>query len=386
MKIVIDADILNHDNRTGVYNYNQRLFGALLKEPEPHSYTLAYFGQHKSLAELGLPGVRAAVKAASWLPRKIFHASQRTPLALPFDLCAGVRGDVFVFTKFVRWPLLWPAKSVVVIYDTAYLDYPDIIENWHFQKYLQWSVPKGIQRATKVITISESTKASLMQHYRLSAEKIALVSPALDHEMFRPAKPEQIEAVRAKFAITKPYILSVSTLEPRKNLVGLLRACAALPEEILNAHQLVLAGGKGWHDAELNRLMDELSEHMQIIRPGFVDEADLPALYSGAGVFAFPSLYEGFGMPVLEAMACGTPVVTSNNSSLPEVVGDAGLMVDATNQASLTAALAQVLTDKPLSERLRRAGLARAKRYTWEKSATLLKDVLESLNESEARA
>ena len=376
MKIVTDVDVLANASKTGVYYYVQRLFHALLLLDKGNDYVLAHFGESNGDSELGLPVGSNSVKKASRFPRGLFNLLLRTPFALPFDLVTGTKGDLFVFTKFVRYPLLRRRKSVVFIYDTSFIDYPDLVETWHFRRYLQWAVPRSVKRASHVVAISEATKRSLVKYCNADPKKISVVTPALDHSVFKPAAQEEIEQVKAKYGIDKPYILSVGTIEPRKNLVGLLRAFALVPPELSDKYALVLAGGKGWLDTEINELYDELSKRMTIIRTGYVPTDDLPMLYSGSRVFVFPSLFEGFGMPPLEAMACGAPVITTNNSSLPEVVGDAGVLVQAEDAQQLAREIEELLVQPQRADELRALGLARAQSFTWELSAKALLDVL----------
>ena len=186
--------------------------------------------------------------------------------------------------------------------------------------------------------------------------------------------------MRTKFGIHSKYILFLATIEPRKNLVRLLQAYQKLPNAIKAEYILVLAGGKGWLDDEINQLVTELGD--RIIKTGYLNEADKPALYSGASVFAFPSVYEGWGMPAQEAMACGAPVVVSINSSLPEVVGEAGLMVDPFSVSAITKGIEKVLTDPKLAAAMRQKGLIQAKKFTWEAAGQKLRDVLtEAVND-----
>jgi glycosyltransferase involved in cell wall biosynthesis len=185
-----------------------------------------------------------------------------------------------------------------------------------------------------------------------------------------------VREVLARHGIAKPYILFTSTIEPRKNILGLLEAYAALPQELRTSHGLVLVGGKGWLDSQIHRRLGEL-RHLDIRLTGYVEDRDLPALYSGASVFVYPSFYEGFGMPPLEAMACGVPVVTSRNSSLPEVVGDAGILIDPGDPAAITQAICEVLGSPARAADLSRRGLERSRAFRWDESARRLAAVFE---------
>ena len=166
------------------------------------------------------------------------------------------------------------------------------------------------------------------------------------------------------------------TLEPRKNLIGVLKAFETLPEAIKNSYSLVLVGGKGWLDGKLEAKYGELAKKYSLIKTGYVPDEDLPGLYSGASVFVYPAFYEGFGMPPLEAMACGVPVITSDSSSLPEVVGDAAITIKAEDNAMLAQEMAKVLTDKKLADKMKLEGLAQSNKVSWDKSAKKLLDVI----------
>jgi len=240
-------------------------------------------------------------------------------------------------------------------------------------------VPLSIKKASNIVTISEFSKSEICGYYGVPAERISVVNPAIDHNIFFPRDKTNSEKVKNKYGIKTNYILSVCTIEPRKNLTGTLDAYKKLPDEIKNKYSLVLVGGKGWLDEELNEKIEALSSKYSVIKTGYVPDEELPSLYSGASVFVFPSFYEGFGMPPLEAMACGVPVITSNNSSLPEVVGDAGIMIEAKDTVKLAKQIEKVLTDNKFAEGLRVKGLLRAKKFSWHKSARNLLEVMKEV-------
>jgi glycosyltransferase involved in cell wall biosynthesis len=379
VRIAIDVDVLVNEAKTGVYSYNQQLLRALLELDHQDDYVLSYFGAPKSLDELGLPAqASATTHNTGWFPRRLYNLSLRTPLALPFDLMTGTSADLFIFTKFVRWPLWRRRPSIVFVYDTAFVDYPDLLATQHFRRYLAQAVPRSLRVADHIVVISQNTKHSLIDHYGVAASKLSVITPAIDHDLFKPAGKTEQDRVAAKYGITSPYILSLGTLEPRKNLVTLMRALDATPLEFKRRYTLVLAGGKGWQDEAIERLYQQLKTEMTVVKTGFVENEDLPGLYSGAKVFVFPSLYEGFGMPPLEAMACGTPVIAANNSSLPEVVGKAGILVDATDTKALQESLVALLADPKRAADLAKQGLARAKTFTWRASAEELLEIIKT--------
>ena len=377
MRIGVEASAIARSEKTGVPYYSYHIIRATTRLMPKDTFELAYIGFGKKKVSTGFDESNVADRRISFLPSKIYDGLFRYLVAPPFDLLANVRSDVFIFPNFVRWPLLWARKSIVVVYDLSYLNASDHSQSRHRSFLTKW-VPISIRKSDHVVVISENTKKEVMEAYATNEADITVIYPAVDHDFFRPSTA-QVAGVQKKYGITKPYILSLCTIEPRKNLVGLLNAYSQLPADIKESHTLVLAGGKGWLDGEISVKYEEISRDYDVVMTGYVDEADLPALYSGAKVFAYPSFYEGFGMPPLEAMACGTPVITSNNSSLPEVVGDAGIMVDAHDTAALADAIAKVVTDPELAKKMRAAGIERAKRFDWTTEGAKLKNILERL-------
>jgi glycosyltransferase involved in cell wall biosynthesis len=203
----------------------------------------------------------------------------------------------------------------------------------------------------------------------VDAGRIQVIPEATD-ALFQPViDPTELARVRHLYHLDRPYVLSVGTAEPRKNLVRLLTAFAACQATLPVTHELVLVGGRGWLTGPLEAAARPLLAAGLLRVLGYVPQTDLPALYSGAAAFAYPSIYEGFGLPVLEALACGAPVLTSNRSSLPEVVGTAGLLVDPDASAAIAAGLCALVTDAALAANLRRRGLSRARQFSWEMAA-----------------
>jgi glycosyltransferase involved in cell wall biosynthesis len=307
----------------------------------------------------------------------VFNATVRKLVAPPIDVMLGAKPDVVLFANFVRLPLPLGAKSIVVIYDLSYVKQPEHATP-RLRAYLNRYVPLSLKKSQHIVTISENAKREIIEEYGTDPDKITVAPPAVDLEDFYPRGADEIEKVKAKYNITKPYILYMGTLEPRKNVNGVLNAYAALGEELRDKYTLVLAGGKGWLDNTIKQRLDELAG-LDIITTGYVPDEDRPVLDSGAEVFVYPSFYEGFGMPVLEAIACGAPTITANNSSLPEVIGDAGLVVDAKDTAAITHGLERVLNDPELAARMRAKGLDQAKKFSWEESAKKLHEIIEKV-------
>ncbi len=382
MKIGVETSVLIRKQKTGVENYTLNILREVVKQMPNDQFYMTYISFiTKKSADLGVRGPNVFQRKINLLPGRLYHLFVRKLVGIPYDFLALLKPDIFFFPNFIRWPLAWTKKSVIVVYDLSFLKASEYATK-SFREYMTKIVPKSIRQASQVVAISESTKREIINEYGTDPNKITVIYPAVDHEFFRPASSNEVEDVKQKFQIEGPYILSVGTQEPRKNLLGLLKAYAKLDEKILSSHTLVLTGGKGWLDQELNSLYDNLIKNYSIIRTGYVDEKDLPALFTGASVFAYPAFYEGFGMPPLEAMACGTPVITSNNTSLPEVVGDAGLMVGAHNIDELTAALTRVLSDEKLAQKMSKAGLEQSKKFVWSHEAAKLVKVFDGLGKS----
>jgi glycosyltransferase involved in cell wall biosynthesis len=264
-------------------------------------------------------------------------------------------------------PLFFKAgKSVVTIHDVIPLVLPWAFPPRH-RRVLATALARIRKQAEMVIVPSVAAAEDVVHFLRVERERIRVIPMGCDPR-FQPAdEPVQAAALRRRYALPERYILFVGTLEPRKNVQTLLRAFA---EVIAEAPQdelaLVIAGGKGWGGEDYRATVDALKLRDHVHFAGFVEDHHLPALYRGALLFVYPSLYEGFGLPVLEAMACGTPVITSNRASLPEVAGDAALLVDPTQPKALAAAMASILGDSGLRQAVRAKGLARARTFTWD--------------------
>jgi glycosyltransferase involved in cell wall biosynthesis len=280
-------------------------------------------------------------------------------------------------------PLVHPRCTVVTIHDLGYHYHPET--HTLFQNlYLRWSTRYNARTATRVLADSEATRCDLIHYYGIPKDKIVVVYPGRDETLAPVTDPVALAAVRARYELSSPYLLYVGTLHPRKNLVRLVQAFASTvqseTERSLPAGsnlQLVLAGQKGWLYDDIFAQVRKLGIADRVILTGYVPDSDLPALLSGALAFVFPSLYEGFGLPVLEAMACGTPVICSNASSLPEVAGDAALLVDPLDLHELAGAIHRIITDKDLRRLLVAKGFEQVERFSWHRCAQEALQVLE---------
>ena len=262
--------------------------------------------------------------------------------------------------------LLTGAARVVTIHDAIPYVYPQTSTRLDWLIYHVW-LPLALRRVDAVITDSEQSRKDIITYLPVSPERVVPVSLAADRR-FRPMETSEVEPILRTYDVQSPYILYVGALESRKNLPRLLEAYALL-RQWSPQWRLVIVGARKWKFSPIFDAVQRLGLETHVTFTGYVEDEHLPALYAGADLFAFPSLYEGFGLPVLEAMACGTPVVTSNASSLPEVAGDAAILVDPHDVEQIVNAMRLVLTQPALAAALRAKGLARAAQFSWERTA-----------------
>lgn len=262
--------------------------------------------------------------------------------------------------------LLTRASRVLTIHDAIPYVYPETSTRLDRLIYHVW-LPYAVRAADAVLTDSHQSREDIVKHLAISPEKVAIV-PLAAARSFRPVADAAVRQTLSKYDVTQPYLLYVGALAPRKNLPRLLAAYAQL-RSWSTRWTLVIVGAQKWRSSPIFETVQRLELEPYMHFTGYVDDDDLPALYAGADLFAFPSLYEGFGLPVLEAMACGTPVVTSNTSSLPDVAGDAAILVDPYDVDAIADAMRRVLSDPALAQDLRERGLVRSAQFSWERTA-----------------
>lgn len=372
MKIGFDGRPLFTPTR-GIGVYMWRLLENLLDlDPQIH-VSLHLRREVKEFFSHGYQGVGPSIQAKypervsicerRFPPIRVLRWIWRSTNFLPLDRALGGI-DIYHSTNFVTPPLR-KARGVVTIYDLIML-FPEFC----VPLYPREELKRYIDRADSIIAISEHTKRDIINFFGVPEEKVRVILLAADDRFRCIADNEAIQKVLERFGIEGEYILYTGPMELRKNVPTLVRAFAILKAEKRIPHRLVLSGNKGGglYD-EITEIIRTLGLEKDVIFTGYVSDEDLPYLYNGASVFAFPSFYEGFGLPPLEAMACGCPVVTSNTSSLPEVVGDAGLMVDPDRPEELAEAMGRILEDSGLRSELRERGLRRAAEFSWRRCA-----------------
>ncbi len=379
MLIGIDASRATAAHRTGTETYSLYLIRSLLAQKTAHQFRL-YFNQAPP------PGLFPPAADQ----RVISFARLWTHVRLSREMLSAPPDVLFVPSHVL--PLVHPQRSVVTLHDLGYLYYPEA--HTLFQNvYLRWSTRFNARSASLVLADSEATRNDLLSCFGISDDRVVVVHPGRD-EALEPLRDQlSLEAVHDRYGLSAPYFLYVGTLHPRKNLVRLVDAFAELAARLQElpssagggevgagaAPELVLAGAKGWLYKEIFDRVRRLGLEDRVRFTGYVPDADLPALLSGATAFVFPSLYEGFGFPVLEAMACGTPVLCSNVSSLPEVAGDAALQVDPRDTEGWVVAMHRVLTDEGLRATLVERGLKQVRKFSWQRCASQVLEVLEQV-------
>ena len=358
MKIGIDARLV-HYQPAGIGQYTVRLAEALAAIDTENTYVILQSRKDTT------PLVdNAVVRRRSMLTPPHHRFEQWT---LPLELHAlGL--DLLHSPDFIP-PFRRPCRSVITVHDLAFLRFPGLMTGESQNYYSQ--INHAVRSANHIIAVSESTKRDLVSLVGADERKITCVYEAAGPQ-FRPAGAAAITSVRQRYGLMGDYLLFVSTIEPRKNIPFLLQAYARMRETWPQGSEpprLVLAGHKGWLYESIFAMRDELHLGDAVLCTGGVAVEDLPALYSGARAFVLPSLYEGFGLPVLEAMSCGAPVITSNTSSLPEVAGDAAILVSPQDLYGLAAAMQRLSLDEGLRMQMSVRGAAQAARFSWERAA-----------------
>lgn len=375
IRVFVDAEVLVLPHFSGIGHYTASLLKAVddalgleayshiqvtLGAPRGSMHKLARFG-FDNFAFKSLPFTHHeanGLKKRHWIP--------------PIDLFFGKQ--VFVFPNYSSWPTLF-SPSVPIIYDLSFVKYPQFGDS-NNMRFLSDQVLLSTKRATKAITISKNSQTEICKEYHRLPADVPIVYPVIEMRNFYRRSDLEIRQVKAKYGIFDNYILFVGNLEPRKNLISLLRAYSDLPRDIQKKYALLLIGAKGWKDGEIHKMIQSMRmQGLHVIQPvDYVLDEDLPALISGARSFAYVSIYEGFGIPPVEALACGVPVVVSNNSSLPEATGEAAYYVNATNNTQIKDALLASLKDDGHN---RDKGYEQAKKFSADYAAKTFLSIVE---------
>lgn len=304
-------------------------------------------------------------KFTKFIPGKLWNKLSKQRLLPPIDKLHTGNPDVVVNFDYMRLPVSPNVRTITVIHDLAFVHYPEFIESKNLAR-LKKFVPLALEKSDRIVAVSKFTKSDIVNMFGLMEDKIDVVPNAVDRTTFRPFRDDSIFS---KYSLPSKYLLYVGNIEPRKNISRIIEAYSILPRSFADEYGLVIAGGKGWNDLGIVNSYKKSRHKDKIHFPGYIDSSDLPALYSHSELFLFPSLFEGFGLPILEAMACGAPVITGKNSSLPEVAGSAAYIVDEKNISSISKAIEDITSKIELKNRLISLGKERVKMFNWEISA-----------------
>jgi glycosyltransferase involved in cell wall biosynthesis len=353
--------------RAGVGRYTRELVRALVDLPDGPQLCPFFVAPRADVPlDGGLAPVGLRRRIRSWRMEMLLRHLLKRPAHGPWD------GAQLYHAPDVAYPPTQRIPVVTTVHDLSYV----VLPQYHTRlngTYLRLLTPLATRHARLVIADSQSTRRDLVERVGVPEQKVRVIYPGVAGPFTRQPAPERADEVRRRYHLTDAFLLSVGTLEPRKNLAGTLQAYRLLRRRLADAPPLVLVGASGWGLDE-QRLMG-LSEARYVRRLGYVPDEDLAALYASCSAFVYPSFYEGWGLPVAEAMALGAPTVTSNVSSLPEVAGDAALLVDPAIPEAIAAALERILVDQGTAARLRADGPARARQFTVQAWAAATMDV-----------
>lgn len=375
MKIGFDLRTIAEGKRTGVEEYTLNILREIIKD-EADSFYLFYNAFFKSEALQNIS-----------FPENVFLKKFDVPnkgldlfFFLGFPKADKILGgtDVFFSPHFFSLPISKDSKKVTTFHDLSFLHYPEFFpfkkKVWHFVQ----NPKKQAESSDKIIAVSESTKKDLMKFYNIPKEKIEVVYSGVDHSFKKLQKDDpNLKRVREKYKLPENFIFFLGTIEPRKNIEGIIDAFEKIRET--KKIKLVIAGMLGWLFSDIMKKKENSRFKDDIIFCGAVDQKDKVYLYNLASVFVYPSFFEGFGFPPLEAMASGTPVVTSNNSSLPEIVGDAGIMVDPYKTSEIADAIRMILESESLSRKLSEKGIMQAKKFSWEEAGRKTLNIIKNI-------
>ncbi len=369
MRIAIDYTAAGRQGG-GIGRYTRELVGAILAANTAHTLTL--FAAAAGLGERW-QREQARLRALAVAPHALHFRSlpitddwmarlwQRLRLPIPAESFTG-RADCFYSPDFVLPPLRRHTSAILTVHDLSFLRYPETFTP-ALRRYLENAVPRSVARANHILADSNATRRDLIELLGVAPERISTLYSGVAPDFNPKTAPDERKRLQERYHIGARYVLAVGTVQPRKNYLRLMEACDPLAAEGI---ELVIVGKPAWL---AEPILEAAAARSYVHLLGFARDEDLPALYRQAAAFAFPSLYEGFGLPVLEALACGAPVVASAASSVPEVLGNAGLLADPLDIPAWTEALQRLLADEPLCAALRQRGFARAQEFTWTRAA-----------------
>ncbi len=363
LKIGIDVNEANVKNRvgTGQYAFN------ILKHWYAHT-EIDFHLYHRDDLQGDMPG-----ESDHWHYHKVTPSKAWIRFGLPLYLASHKKNDIF-WSPAHYMPRYIGSKSIVTIHDLAYEYFPDLFLPSDLYKLKNWT-RRAVGQADHILSVSEATKQDLIKLYGVSKDKVSVVHNGYDSDVFNLTQKADKKILSSYQLDTNGYILFLGTIQPRKNAIKLVQAFHLLKDAGYKG-KLVIAGAIGWLADDTLKVIKESPEYGDIVMTGYVSDSTRKSLYTHADVYVLPSLYEGFGVPAIEAMGCGAPVAVANNSSLPEVIGDAGLLFNATDPADIARAITEIKADR---DNWVKKSLSRAKSFSWEKCANETLEVLTSV-------
>jgi glycosyltransferase involved in cell wall biosynthesis len=380
MKIAFDAQVLLDQQKTGIPFYAMRIIQNIQKADNSILYIFNAFSVRNTKDKINrinniIDISVSKINIRQWIPYSVY---ERFFNSIPYYFFFPDQADITHFYNNMI-PCGVRGKKVVTIYDLTHKVYPKTMDPAQ-KRFMDRNFILSMRRADKIATISEFSKGEIIKYFAVEPSKIIVIPCAVNTDSYFPIKDQETLAKnKKKYSVTGEYFLYLGTLEPRKNIGGLIDAYHLLKQKVPDAPRLLLGGKKGWLYEPIFKKVKTLDLEKEVVFLGYVPDEDVAPLMCGALAFVFPSLYEGFGMPPLEAMACGVPVLTSNCSSLPEVTGDAALLVNPLDTEEIAAGMEHLLIDKRLRGELSRKGLERVKQFTWERAASLTIEMYKSL-------
>ena len=363
MKLRVELSSIATHSISGVGHYTKRLAEALDKSPDTETNGVYFNFLHRQ----PIPNISLKKPATGnpFFPLRVYAKLQSFNIAPPFDFLLP-RTDITIFPNFATWPTIRSKLRATTIHDLTYVHFPELVEDKNLA-HLRRVVPRSVKKADLILTVSESVKAELVEHFGLDPDRCVVTSIPPEPEYFATNNNE----IHKKYGIpTEKFIFFIGNLEPRKNLSTLVEAYQLLPDDLKKEYSLVLAGGKGWKTEKSKQAIQKAQDAgEQVVHIGYADQADAPALFQKASVFVMPSFYEGFGMPLLEAMAGKTPVVTSDIPVMRETAGSAALYADPNDAAGFAVHIETILRSADVVNKLNDEAARQLTKVSWENNA-----------------
>lgn len=386
MKIAFESQLFLKGNKTGIAWCADNLIRGILKSTD-YECQLNFFSkgcdEEKLVVMEEYQAAGAILKPCGFF-KAAWYKLVWPFLPLPYHWFFGSDCQITQFFNFVIPPGV-KGKKITIVHDMAHLACRETVRLKN-RTWLDLTLKQSCRRAAVILTVSEFSKSEIVKYLKMPEEKVKVMYPGVDLELFHNRYGEaEIDAAKKKYRIDGEYILYLGTIEPRKNVQRLIEAYEMLQETTSNhpIPKLVLAGGKGWLCDDIYQAAEKEDLKDKVMFTGYIAEEDSPLLISGAQFFCFPSVYEGFGTPPVEAMACGTPVLSANVASMPEVIGDAGVLVNPYSIEEISVAMKNLVEDEKLRKGLTQRGLRRAEQFAWQNSVNTLKNIYETLMNGE---